>query len=845
MSGCSNLTVEEIFSSLFSQERFYRQNYIPHYLQTFAPPRVQKLSRDVQTLALLQGASLLASVSPNPVPLFDLPPLPNELDAYKRKGSDIPFASSSSFPSKFSHNLGSSVRGPCGQERACADPTIAKAALSSSEKQSNDLNVNFQNIELKSDGSGIISAELSQSSQVNSQSALDSNSKIESTVTLDTGSFNTQRCQIQCNCPFEQHHDGNDSGVCDFYTQEGCSCTQAWDVSSDKNKCLEAVLPNVSKRVWTGADFDDARAAVRYSLEEDRLNITLSSPLRHLQHKTLLFPLDVKASVRSRLTHCYEVALYSKLCISALVERLPYLRPLMYEIMQCSESAAMLHDIGLPPVGRYGEIILRRWISEVCDLYDHELTKRQRGDLKAFNALSQGLRLVHSIYQLNLNLSLLAALIKCPYTYEELRQMGENEETARNKAGLFISELPLRERIRQSGLIQKRHPVTWIWEQVNDMVNTLGNLEDAFERGLLREDEVVVLIENLINYLKDNACNSTCDRCISACTCANGSGSYTMRHATSRVEIGNTSASNSDIAHSAKDGHNYGYGVDPSERDKLNLQGGVKGSSSSSCSKQDPNQTENNTAKVPYSGRQLSGSNRTKHFLGGEHDDVLADGLTFIKLDVILVDAIKHCYCSGKQDSFGVLQLVHGTNPISTKEMMHELGARTMLSILRECIVTYYIDDVVNAICAQQKEFFFQGELNVTHYGNDAHKAIDFLARFEQSAIYKHEEIEALELSGGNYLRFVLKEYGKLLSISSSEFQACLTKKKGDPEIQMLCRRIPRRCCEAYLELCRQDMNAERYARIRLILDFVSFMTDPYLASEYEVLSGNTCRHLH
>ncbi len=41
--------------------------------------------------------------------------------------------------------------------------------------------------------------------------------------------------------------------------------------------------------------------------EQDRARIVQAAPVRRLQQKTQVFPLDVKASVRSRLTHSLEV----------------------------------------------------------------------------------------------------------------------------------------------------------------------------------------------------------------------------------------------------------------------------------------------------------------------------------------------------------------------------------------------------------------------------------------------------------------------------------------------------------------------------------------------------------
>lgn len=1094
MAECQSLSVEEIFSRLFTQERFYNATHIPHFLQTFAPPQVQKLSRDVQTLALLQGATLLASVAPDPVPLFDLPPLPSSNDSRVSKSGDrcrspntakIPFVSPFS-PEHAAKSVGSnastyqassaqksldnvsktavsslsqtptsalsksashfqthsnqatntsqftqiqqkanavkaqvlsapSFKAQClsapsvSETNAVRDIKVADTAKTNITNTVDSTKTNLTNaygnsikslaestdttnLEALSKSQAASSSQLQCDAQNSSKNQAVSNSSINQSVPnssispdvqskeqnadhhyaqqisvaplplyaqismqhvhknqteqFEQAEFSKQtersqeaatcdvkvnvhqgmnaglrasHCQMVGSCPFEAHKEDSNSFGCKFFVDNSCTCSQAWALSADQNKCVEAVLPRVSKKVWTAAEFEDARAAVRYGLDEDRVQITLCAPLRHLQHKTQLFPLDVKASVRSRLTHCYEVSLYSKICISALVERLRFLRPLMYEMMVCAENAALLHDIGRPPVGKFGEQILRQWIKEVCELYDHELSRRQQDDLKAFNAHAQGLRLAHSIYKLNLSLGQLSALMNTPKTYEELRQQGMTEEAARHNLGLFVSELPLRERILKSGLNTGRHPLSWLLEQCDDLAYILGDLDDAYDRGLLKDSEVLDLIENLIAYLKDNACNSTCDRCISACTCANGCVyPYHSRAELTGEMMTLLSSSNSDEAHASKLGHSYGYGVEPAERDKLtntfnrnvgmsatlgassdaatdtssshtsaasgaastassnlsnsslaissaNTSSGSSASSgsselsrgksyaagSSASSSAGDTTSHNSTQKSGYKeGRQLSGTAATSgktasanFVLGGEHDDVLANGLTYIKLDVVLVDSIKHSYCQGKQDSFGVLQLVHGTNPISLREMMKELGVRTLLELLRECLVTYYIDDIIHAICASQYEFFINGELNVTHYGNDAHKAIDFLKRFEQQMVYCHEDIQAIELCAGQHLQFVLHEYGKLLSVSSTEFLNCITNNKGAPLLLRLCRRLPRRCKEAYLDLCGKDMNNERYARIRLILDFISCMTDPFLSNEYEVLSGNTCHH--
>ena len=59
----------------------------------------------------------------------------------------------------------------------------------------------------------------------------------------------------------------------------------------------------LADRLRPAGEPETARAAI----EADRSRIVQCSPVRRLQQKTQVFALDVKASVRSRLTHSLEV----------------------------------------------------------------------------------------------------------------------------------------------------------------------------------------------------------------------------------------------------------------------------------------------------------------------------------------------------------------------------------------------------------------------------------------------------------------------------------------------------------------------------------------------------------
>ena len=100
---------------------------------------------------------------------------------------------------------------------------------------------------------------------------------------------------------------------------------------------------------------------VETATELDRARVVQCAPVRRLQQKTQVFPLDVKASVRSRLTHSLEVQQVARQLSLALLARAPHLAPWHQSWLNLLEMAALLHDVGNPPFGHFGEAVIRRW----------------------------------------------------------------------------------------------------------------------------------------------------------------------------------------------------------------------------------------------------------------------------------------------------------------------------------------------------------------------------------------------------------------------------------------------------------------------------------------------------
>ncbi len=234
--------------------------------------------------------------------------------------------------------------------------------------------------------------------------------------------------------------------------------------------------------------------------EQDRARIVQCAPVRRLQQKTQVFPLDVKASVRSRLTHSLEVQETGRQLTRAILRRLPAGSLPATPVLNLVEMACLLHDVGNPPFGHFGEAVIREWLVQSLDRLSPRVlgeapspqwVAQLRPDLLNFDGNAQSLRLVHSLQGLNLTLSQLAALIKYPRGAYELQA----DESV--KAGYFFSERGLMAVLRrQLGLQPEcRHPLVYLMEAADDIAYCVADLDDAVDRGLLS-------LEALLDWLR-------------------------------------------------------------------------------------------------------------------------------------------------------------------------------------------------------------------------------------------------------------------------------------------------------------------------------------------------------
>ena len=252
--------------------------------------------------------------------------------------------------------------------------------------------------------------------------------------------------------------------------------------------------------------------------ESDRGRIINSAAIRRLQQKTQVFPLERNAAVRSRLTHSLEVQqtgrYIAKEIIQALKEKPGGLA--QYGLTDFSgafesliEMSCLLHDVGNPPFGHFGEAAINDWFRvnlpglliepQNAGVDNKELNEkflamngRLRQDLCHFEGNAQAIRLVHTLLQLNLSYVQVACILK--YTAPAWFQ-GEKPEsfsTLMKKPGYYLSEEKyVAELLRATNTAQyHRFPLTYIMEAADDISYCIADLDDAVEKAIFSVDQL-------------------------------------------------------------------------------------------------------------------------------------------------------------------------------------------------------------------------------------------------------------------------------------------------------------------------------------------------------------------
>lgn len=274
----------------------------------------------------------------------------------------------------------------------------------------------------------------------------------------------------------------------------------------------------VSGRRGAGSD-------LRSEFEKDYQRIIGSASFRRLQDKTQVFPLDKSDFIRTRLTHSLEVSSFAKSLGQNIGENIlafhrdagftPRMKEDICNILQC---AGLIHDIGNPPFGHFGEVEIREWFERelsvrkfrgkpIADL----LSEQMKQDLYHFEGNAQALRLVTKLHFLvddngmNLTYALLGTMIKYPVSSLEANK--RSPDIKDKKMGYYYADREIFEDIqRETGTNGKRHPLTFILEAADDIAYKTADIEDAFVKGFISYNRLLEELKELqMLYRQDGA----------------------------------------------------------------------------------------------------------------------------------------------------------------------------------------------------------------------------------------------------------------------------------------------------------------------------------------------------
>ncbi|MCM1164763.1 MAG: dNTP triphosphohydrolase [Lachnospiraceae bacterium] len=243
---------------------------------------------------------------------------------------------------------------------------------------------------------------------------------------------------------------------------------------------------------------------VRTEFRRDYHRIIGSASFRRLQDKAQVYPLKRGDFVRTRLTHSLEVSSFAESLGDLIFRRLKKagaegisngVREDCCDILRC---AGLIHDIGNPPFGHFGEFAIRQWFKEnlgglkfrgkrVGELLDD----RMKGDFFSFEGNAQALRIVSKLHCLtdmstgmNLTYALLNTIIKYPVCSTEIDT--ESGDVRTKKMGYFCAERELFGSVTEAtGTGNFRHPLTFILEAADDIAYLTADIEDAVVKGYL------------------------------------------------------------------------------------------------------------------------------------------------------------------------------------------------------------------------------------------------------------------------------------------------------------------------------------------------------------------------
>jgi dGTPase len=228
-----------------------------------------------------------------------------------------------------------------------------------------------------------------------------------------------------------------------------------------------------------------------------------STPVRRMQDKTQVFPLDPNDSVRTRLTHSLEVSNIARNMARGignwLLEKKKEIDSKQMDSIEIiATTCGLIHDLGNPPFGHSGEEAIQDWFREknIGKGFfkfgsKSKNAKQLKNDFLEFEGNAQTIRLISKLQVLadlhGLNFTCATMSAACKYIASSDEITKKPHETS--KLGYFASEQNLVEKIQEeTGTKNKRNPITYIVESADDIAYSVVDIEDGVKKGVISWD---------------------------------------------------------------------------------------------------------------------------------------------------------------------------------------------------------------------------------------------------------------------------------------------------------------------------------------------------------------------
>jgi dGTPase len=241
-------------------------------------------------------------------------------------------------------------------------------------------------------------------------------------------------------------------------------------------------------------------AATRSAFDQDYGRALFSTPVRRLQDKAQVFPLEPNDSVRTRLTHSLEVSSIARglgdRAEHFLSAKDKWVNQNRGSLPTIAATCGLIHDIGNPPFGHAGEAAISTWFEKQIGLFksfpgstmEEKTASQFAQDFLYFEGNAQTQRLLSSLqiladqYGLNMTSATLSASLKYVVPSDK-RNKGRAES---KKHGYFASENELIQRIKDEVRTgDARNPIAFLVEAADDIAYATVDLEDGIKKDCL------------------------------------------------------------------------------------------------------------------------------------------------------------------------------------------------------------------------------------------------------------------------------------------------------------------------------------------------------------------------